>query len=96
MGGVHRQSSLAIQQEAAGPSTGDTSMAKLSALTSFLVLAASSALAQTPPATTPGTPPAGDAAASGGGIADYWWIILLVVVVAIAIWYFTRGRSTRV
>jgi hypothetical protein len=45
-------------------------MSKLTALMGFLVLAISSAWAQTPPA-TPGSPPAGDATASGGGIAGY-------------------------
>jgi LPXTG-motif cell wall-anchored protein len=53
-----------------------------------LLFSASRALAQTTP-TTPS--PAPDAAT--GGIADYWWIIVVVVLVALAIWYFTRGRT---
>jgi LPXTG-motif cell wall-anchored protein len=61
--------------------------ATLVGLTAF-VLTASTALAQTTP-TTPS--PAPDVAT--GGIADYWWIIVVVVLVALAIWYFTRGRT---
>jgi heme/copper-type cytochrome/quinol oxidase subunit 2 len=65
-------------------------MSKLTALTGFIFLAASSAWAQTPPA-APGTPPAGDAGPASGGIMDYWWVILLIIVVIIAaIWYFSR------
>ena len=53
-----------------------------------LLLTASTALAQT----TAQTPfPAPDAAT--GGIGDYWWLIVVVVLVALAIWYFTRGRT---
>jgi hypothetical protein len=79
------------------PLNGDTGMSKLTALTTFMVLAVSSAWAQTPapapaPGAAPGSPPAGDAGATGG-LADYWWVILLVVIVAAAIWYFTRGRN---
>jgi hypothetical protein len=61
--------------------------ATLVGLTAF-VLTASTALAQTT-AQTPS--PAPDAAA--GGIADYWWLIVVVVLVALAIWYYTRGRT---
>ncbi|MXQ12335.1 hypothetical protein [Microvirga makkahensis] len=70
-------------------------MSQLTALISFLVLTATSALAQDPaPSPAPGgAPPAGDAAAAGGGIMDYWWVILVVIVVALAIWYFSRGRN---
>ncbi len=71
-------------------------MSKLTALTTLMVLAVSSAWAQTStpaPGATPGTPPAGDAGATGGGFADYWWVILLVVIIAAAIWYFARSRS---
>jgi LPXTG-motif cell wall-anchored protein len=53
-----------------------------------LLLSASRALAQT---TTQTPSPAPDAAT--GGIADYWWIIVVVMLVALAIWYFTRGRT---
>jgi LPXTG-motif cell wall-anchored protein len=53
-----------------------------------LLLSASTALAQTTPATPS---PAPDAAT--GGIADYWWLIVVVVLAALAIWYFTRGRT---
>ena len=67
-------------------------MSKLTALLGFIVLAISSAWAQTPPA-NPGSPPAGDAAATGGGIMDYWWIILLVIIAIAAIWYFSRSRN---
>ena len=52
------------------------------------VLTASTALAQTT-AQTPS--PAPDAAT--GGLGDYWWLIIVVVLVALAIWYFTRGRT---
>jgi hypothetical protein len=67
----------------------------------YLVLAVSSALAQTttPPGTAPGTattPGAGAGAGTGGGLADWWWIILVLLVVAAAIWYFMRGRGGRV
>jgi heme/copper-type cytochrome/quinol oxidase subunit 2 len=74
-------------------------MSKLTALIGFILLAVSSAWAQTPaptspaPGAPPGSPPAGDAAATGSGIVDYWWIILLVVIVAAAIWYFSRSRG---
>jgi LPXTG-motif cell wall-anchored protein len=51
-----------------------------------LLLTASTALAQTTAQT-----PAPDAAT--GGIGDYWWLIVVVVLVALAIWYFTRGRT---
>jgi LPXTG-motif cell wall-anchored protein len=68
-------------------------MSHLTTLIGFLVLATSSAQAQTPPA-TPGSPPAGDAPATGG-IMDYWWVILLVIIIAAALWYFSR-RSSRV
>ena len=61
--------------------------ATLVGLTAF-VLTASTALAQTT-AQTPS--PAPDAAT--GGIADYWWLIVVVVLVALAIWYYTRGRT---
>jgi len=66
----------------------------------FLVLAVSSALAQTttPPGTAPGTATtpgagagAGAGAAAGGG--NWLWIILVLLVVAAAIWYFMRGRG---
>ncbi len=67
-------------------------MSKLTALTTFMVLAVSSAWAQTS-TPAPGSPPAGDTGATGGGFADYWWIILLVVIVAAAIWYFSQGRT---
>jgi LPXTG-motif cell wall-anchored protein len=53
-----------------------------------LLLTASTALAQTT-AQTPS--PAPDA--TTGGIGDYWWLIVVVVLVALAIWYFTRGRT---
>src|SRR5215210_3199170 len=66
----------------------------------YLVLAVSSALAQTtPPGTAPGTattPGAGAGAGTGGGLADWWWIILVLLVVAAAIWYFMRRRGGRV
>jgi uncharacterized protein HemX len=74
-------------------------MSKLTSVIAFIVLAVSSAWAQTPapttpaPGATPGSPPAGDAAAAGGGIGDYWWLIVLAIVVAAAIWYFSRSRS---
>jgi hypothetical protein len=69
-------------------------MSKLIALIGFVFLTVSSAWAQTPaPGPAPGSPPAGDAGAAGGGIMDYWWVILLVVIIAVAIWYFSRGRS---
>ena len=68
-------------------------MSKLTALTTFMVLAVSSAWAQTPAPAPGATPPAGDAGATGDGFADYWWIILLVVIIAVAIWYFARGRN---
>jgi hypothetical protein len=55
-------------------------------LTSFLMLSASSAVAQTP---GPGTAP-------GGGLADYWWVILVLIIVAVAIWYYTKGRRPNV
>jgi LPXTG-motif cell wall-anchored protein len=55
-----------------------------------LLLTASTALAQTT-AQTPSPSPAPDAAT--GGIGDYWWLIVVVVLVALAIWYFTRGRT---
>jgi hypothetical protein len=55
-------------------------------LTSFLMIAGSSALAQTP---APG-------AAQGGGLADYWWMILVLLVIAVAIWYFIKGRRPNV
>jgi LPXTG-motif cell wall-anchored protein len=61
--------------------------ATLVSLTAF-VLTASAALAQT----TAQTPSAAPDAATGG-IADYWWLIVVVVLVALAIWYFTRGRT---
>jgi hypothetical protein len=67
----------------------DMHKASLATLTSALLFAASTALAQAP------TPEAG----AGGGIADWlanwWWIILLVVLIAAALWYF-MGRRTRV
>lgn len=70
-------------------------MGQLATLATFMVLAVSSAWAQTPAPTTPAPgAPAGDAA--GGGWADYWWVILLVVIVAIAIWYFMRRNRTSV
>jgi hypothetical protein len=71
-------------------------MSQLTALTTFMFLAVSSAWAQTPapaPGGTPGSPPVGDAAATGGGIMDYWWMILLAVIIIAGIWYFSRGRS---
>jgi LPXTG-motif cell wall-anchored protein len=55
-----------------------------------LLLTASTALAQTT-AQTPSPSPAPDA--TTGGIGDYWWLIVVVVLVALAIWYFTRGRT---
>jgi hypothetical protein len=65
-------------------------MIQLPALIGFLILAASSALAQ-----APGAPPATDTG-QAGGIADYWWAILLLVIVVIAaIWYYS-SRRTRV
>jgi heme/copper-type cytochrome/quinol oxidase subunit 2 len=73
-------------------STGDIAMSKLTALMGFLVLAISSAWAQTPPA-TPGSPPAGDATASGSGIAGYWWIIITIIVVAAVVYFMRRHRS---
>src|SRR5215216_6394821 len=67
----------------------------------YLVLAVSSALAQTttPPGTAPGTattPGAGAGAGTGGGLADWWWIILVLLVVAAAISYFMTRPSGRV
>lgn len=53
-----------------------------------LLVAVSSAIAQTAPGTSPGTP-----AAPGGGLADYWWMILLVLVAVAAAWYFMKGRN---
>ena len=53
-----------------------------------LLLSAFTALAQT----TPQTPSAAPDAATGG-IGDYWWLIVVVVLVALAVWYFTRGRT---
>ena len=67
-------------------------MSKLTALLGFIVLAVSSAWAQTPPA-TPGSLPAGDAGAAGGGIADYWWIILVIIVIAAVIYFMRRRKS---
>jgi LPXTG-motif cell wall-anchored protein len=64
-------------------------MSRLAALASFLILAASTAWAQTPPA---GTPPATDTAT--GGIGDYWWIIVLIIIVVAAIWYFSRRNRS--
>ena len=61
--------------------------ATLVGLTAFL-LTASRALAQ---ATAQTPSPAPDAAT--GGIGDYWWLIVVVVLAALAIWYFTRGRT---
>jgi LPXTG-motif cell wall-anchored protein len=61
--------------------------ATLVGLTAFL-LTTSTALAQTT-AQTPS--PAPDAAT--GGIGDYWWLIVVAVLAALAIWYFTRGRT---
>lgn len=64
-------------------------MSRLAAFTSILLLALSSAWAQT----TPGTPPATDPAPTGG-IADYWWVILLLIIVAVAIWYYSRRNRS--
>jgi hypothetical protein len=66
-------------------------MNRLTALISFMFLAASfiSAGAQTP---APTSPPAATPGVAGGGIIDYWWILLVILVVA-AIWYFMRGRN---
>ncbi len=73
--------------------------APLTSLFGFLVLKASSALAQTttPPGTAPGTATAPGAGAStgSGGLANWWWLILIVLVAAAAVWYFTRGRGGR-
>ena len=66
----------------------------LTALTTMLALLVTSpwlALAQT---TAPGTAPGDATTAPGGGIADWWWVILLVIVAAVAIWYFSRKRTT--
>jgi hypothetical protein len=49
----------------------------------FLAASGSAALAQATPAPD----------ATAGGLADWWWVILLVIVAAVAIWYFTRGRT---
>lgn len=79
------------------------------AISAFLMFYISAALAQTnPPANAPATAPAAAPAAapatapdagavSGtGGIESWWWVILVVIVVAAIIWYFMRGRATRV
>jgi LPXTG-motif cell wall-anchored protein len=68
-------------------------MSRLAAFVSVLLLAFSSAWAQTP---APGSPPATGPAATGqtGGIGDYWWIIVLVIIVAAAIWYFSRRNRS--
>ena len=60
-------------------------------LAGFIVLIASSALAQTTPGTGAGTG-AGTAAGSGG-LADWWWVILVALLAAAAIWYFMRARG---
>jgi hypothetical protein len=67
----------------------------------FLVLALSSALAQTttPPGTAPGVeavPGAGAGAGSVTGGGNWLWIVLVLIVAAAAIWYFMRGRGGRV
>jgi hypothetical protein len=61
-------------------------MSKLLALSSFLVVSASSAWAQTP---APGPAPTVDAGATGW-IGTYWWMILLILIVLAAAWYFSR------
>jgi hypothetical protein len=95
--GVPRKGQLNIlRRDCSRTLNGDTGMSKLTALTTFMVLAVSAAWAQTPapaPGTAPGSPPAGDAGATGSDLTQYWWVILLVVIAAAAIWYFTRGRS---
>jgi LPXTG-motif cell wall-anchored protein len=68
-------------------------MLQLLALIGFLILAASSALAQTIPGSPPATGPAGTG--QTGEITDSWWVLLLVLVVAAVIWYFS-SRRTRV
>src|SRR4028119_1404052 len=63
--------------------TGDISMRHLTAFLGFIILAASSAWAQT----TPGSPPAtGGPAATGqtGGLTDYWRAIPLALLATAA------------
>ena len=63
-------------------------MRHLTAFLGCILLAASSAWAQT----TPGTAPA--AGTSGtGGLTDYWWAIVLAILVIAAIWYFSSRRN---
>ena len=66
-------------------------MRHLTALLGFIILAASSAWAQT----TPGAPPATGPAETGqtGGLTDYWWIILLAIIAIAAIWYLSSRRN---
>ena len=52
----------------------------------FLVLAVSSALAQT---TTAPNPASG---AEAGGV-NWWWLIIVLLVIAAGAWYFMRGRG---
>ena len=61
-------------------------MRHLTAFLGFIILAASSAWAQT----TPGSPPA---TGQTGGLTDYWWAILLAILVIAAIWYFSSRRN---
>ncbi len=75
--------------------------ARLTSLFGFLVLAVSSALAQTGggsgTATGSGTVPgAAPGATPSGGLANWWWLILIVLVAAAAIWYLRKGRGGRV
>ena len=53
-----------------------------------LILAASSAMAQTTDPVAPVVPEA------RGGVGDWWWLILLVVLIAVAVWYFMRKRGS--
>ena len=72
--------------------------ASFATLFGFLVLAVSSALAQTTTpgtATSPGGSP-GTAPGSRTDPADWWWIILILLAVAVAVWYFMRKRGGRV
>ncbi len=66
-------------------------MRHLTALFGFILLAVSSAWAQT----TPGSPPATGPAETGqtGGLSDYWWLIVLAIIVIAAIWYFSSRRN---
>ena len=84
-----------------GTQGGQMRYTPLATLFGYLVLTASSALAQattTPPGTAPGTAttPGAGATTGGGGFANWWWVLLVLVLVAAVIWYLMRGRSGRV